>query len=79
MRHAQAVDLERAAQPVREEVRPEIPEVDGPIDGRTAGVHADLARHGRDEWLDAAAERVKEAHRLPFDKGTTAAAGPVCA
>ena len=59
---------ERAAEPVGEEVRAEVPEVDGAVHRRPAGVHADLARALRAERDDLALQRVVDAelHQLPL-------------
>src|SRR5207245_10061686 len=57
---------ERTAEPVGEEVRAGVPEVDGAIHRRPAGVHADLARALRAERDDLALQRVVDAelHQL---------------
>ena len=52
--------LERAAQPVRQEIGAKVAQMDRAIHGGPAGVQPDLAVGQRDERLDAAGERVEE-------------------
>jgi hypothetical protein len=49
--HGVAEVLERPAQPVREQVGAQVPDVRGPVDRGPAGVHAHLARPFRGERM----------------------------
>ena len=60
LRDAPTVHLERAAQPVGEEIRAQVADVHRAVDGRPARVHADLALLQGDERLDPARQRVEE-------------------
>src|SRR5437867_3938453 len=51
-------ELERAPEPIGEQIRAKIPDVDGSVDRRSTGVHADLARVGRYDRLHAPRQRV---------------------
>ena len=63
--------LERPADPVREQVGTQIPEVGRPVDGRAAGVHAHLAGPLGGERQNAPLKGVVDAelHGFPFDEG----------
>ena len=63
-----AVELERALERVAEEIRTQVAEMRGQIDGRPAGVHAHVGRMLRLELFDAAAERIIDVERLHTSK-----------
>ena len=60
-RHAQALEEQHAAQQVGKDEGAEVAHVGGGVDGRAAGVHADVSRLERLERLQAATEGVAEA------------------
>ena len=70
-RHGVPEEGQRASQPVSKQVRAQVAEVDWPVHGGPAGVHADLAGPLGGERNDVALERVEDVklHGLPLAKG----------
>jgi hypothetical protein len=61
LHHPKAARFQEAPQDVLKHERAEIPDVGKIVDGRSAGVHAHLARVERDEGLDAVRQRIVKA------------------
>jgi len=64
--HRVAVGLQKAAQPVRHEIRAQVADVGVAVDGGPAGVKPDVARPKRSELLLLAGQRVIDAHGQPI-------------
>ena len=62
LRDLVALELERPTEQVREQERPQVPDVRVSVDGRAARVHADVTVVQGDDFLQRSRQRVVEAH-----------------